>query len=145
MAVQLYTKDMGGAASMGDQSLIRVRWNTLANGDTGAPMPWGEWADRTMHFWVTNAAGGVSVGGVGGSVSFEGSNDYDPNTGNAGTWTVLNDQLGNALTFAFSGGAALRQNTEAPLWVRPHVTAGDGTTACNVVAALRRIQPMISH
>jgi len=142
MAVQLYTKDLGGAAGMGDGSLIRVRWNTMANGDTGSPLPWGEWADRTAHFWTTNSAGTASTLGAGGSVSFEGSNDYDPNTGNAGTWTVLTDQNGSVMTYTAIG---LKQCTESPLWVRPHVTAGDGTTACNVVASLRRIQPMISH
>lgn len=142
MATRNYTKDWAVTASSGDNSLIRIQWVGLLNGDVGQPAPWSEWADRTLQVWAQNYITGVaSVLGAGGSLSIEGSNDYDPVTNTVGTWTILTDQNGVAMTFT---AIALKQGTEAPLWVRPHVTAGDGTTNGVVIMAARRIQPQIT-
>lgn len=147
MAVQSVTIDDGRESGQGSPSLKRVYWQPLLNGDTGMPVNFPDWADRTIHVWsnqIDTAA--VSVIGVGGSVSIEGSNDYQPaittdgDPVNAGTWVVMTDQNGAAMTYT---ALALKQMTEAPLWIRPHVTAGDGTTSCNVVLCMRRIQPLL--
>jgi hypothetical protein len=144
MTIRTYTKDQAITASMGDQSLIRIQWTGLLNGDTGQPVPWGEWADRTFSVWCQNyATGASSTIGVGGQLTIEGCNDYDPVTNSAGgTWVTLTDQQGSLMAFS---AAALKQGSEAPLWVRPHVTNGDGTTSATVVMAARRFQPMIAH
>lgn len=143
MTVQNATLDQSASgATRGDGSFYRIRWAALANGDSGAPLAMGEWADRSIHVWAQTSVGGASVLGAGGSVSIEGSNDYDPVTNTTGSWIALTDQNGVVMTYT---AAALKQMTEAPLWIRPRVTAGDGTTSCNVVLCARRIQPMIAR
>jgi hypothetical protein len=146
MAVQICSIDDAKNAG-GSPSVKRIYWAPMANGDTGIPIPFPDWADRTIQCWTLAIdTGASSVIGVGGSVSIEGSNDYQPfamdtsDPANAGTWTVLTDQNGVAMTYT---AVALKQMTEAPLFVRPHVTAGDGTTLCNVVLVMRRIQPQL--
>jgi hypothetical protein len=67
--------------------------------------------------------------GTGGSISLKGSND--------GTnYFVLTDQGATAITKTAAGISAV---AEKPLFVRPEVTAGDGTTAlaCRVVMRKR--------
>lgn len=147
MAVQVAHIDNGKAASNGDFALKRVYWGTMANGDTGQPVPFSEWADRTVHvFCLYIPTGAASVIGASGTVALEGSNDYVPftedggNVANPGTWSVLTDQNGVAMSYTAN---TLKQMTESPLWVRPHVIAGDGTTACNVVLVARRMQSLM--
>lgn len=144
MALKQGTRDQATSASQGDGSVSRIRWDQLANTDTGSPVSLPEWADRTVHAGCNRVDGTTAtVFGAGGSVSLEGSNDYDPAVaGNAGTWIVLTDQNGVAMTYT---AASLKQMTEAPLWVRPRVTAGDGSTNINVVLVVRRSQPMIAR
>lgn len=101
---------------------IGVKWLAMANGDVGGPptnypltqvsLP--GYPDRTIQFTGTFGAGG--------SVSLKGSND------GGNTWAILTDPLGNALTFTSAG---MKQITELPEYVRPEVTAGDGTTSIN--------------
>ena len=104
---------------------IVAKWTGLGNGDIGVgpagnsnlQMP--SYPDRTVQV--------LGTFGTGGSISIEGSND--------GTnWVVLSDPLGNALTFTAAG---LKQITEMPDMIRPHVTAGDGTTSLSVYLAAR--------
>jgi hypothetical protein len=66
--------------------------------------------------------------GAGGSITIQGSND--------GTnWFALTDPQGNALT---KTAAAIEQVLESPLYIRPLVTAGDGTTSLTVILLCRR-------
>lgn len=88
-----------------------ISW-ALANGDVGQPYgDSGDQADRSLQVSGTF--------GVGGSVTFEGSNDNS-------NWFTLHDLQGNNLTYTAAG---LKQVQEVALWVRPNCTAGDGTTA----------------
>lgn len=97
-----------------------VTWAGLLNTDTGAPVVWTEYADRC--FQVTGTFG------TGGSCTVQGSND--------GTnWASLTDPLGNALTFT---SQRIEQALELPRYVRPIVTAGDGTTNLAVTLCMRR-------
>lgn len=66
--------------------------------------------------------------GVGGSVNIEGSN-------NGVAWAVLADPQGNPLTFT---AARIEQVLESPRFIRPIVTAGDGTTNLTVNVFCRR-------
>lgn len=120
MAIQpvlVQTSPSGASAN----SLKLFTWGLMANGDSGQPVQFADWADRCMQVSGTYGAGG--------SVSWQGSND--------GTnWAVLNDINGNALT-ATTG--VLRQMNEAPLWIRPIVTAGDGTTQILATVLARRV------
>ena len=95
-------------------------WLAVANGDTGAPVKIANFADMTVTIDGTF--------GVGGSCTFQGSND--------GTnWYALTDPQGNAIT---KTAASMEQVTEAPRYVRPSVTAGDGTTAIDIRLVARR-------
>lgn len=94
---------------------LLVTWTPLANGDTGAPVQTGPWADASVQVHGTF--------GTGGSMTFQGSND--------GTnWFPLTDPQGNAIT---KTAAALEQISEIAHFLRPNVTAGDGTTSLTVI------------
>jgi hypothetical protein len=101
----------------GESSL--VTWSNLANGDDGAPLEYGAFADRSIQFSGTFGAGGTVV--------FEGSND-------GVTYVTLTDPQGNAIS---KTGAAIEAVTEATRYVRPRVTGGDGTTSISAYLFLR--------
>ena len=107
-----------------DGSLVSFVWTPMLNGDIGAPIEFGEYADRTVQFNGTFGAGG--------SVSVEGSND--------GTnWYILTQPGGTAATKTAAGMLAI---VELPHYIRPHVTAGDGTTSLTANLFVRRASPM---
>lgn len=97
-----------------------VVWTPLANGDTGRPLELFDHADYTVQF------GGTF--GVGGTIVLEGSNDGT-------TYFTLNDVQAAAIS---KTAAALEQVAEAPRYVRPNVTAGDGSTALTCTIYARR-------
>jgi len=92
-------------------TLHETRWNTLANGDTGAPQ-----SNGTLPIKWFKARGTF---GVGGSVQLEGSDD-------AVNWNVLKDPQGATIVLTAAGSRSVNEN---PKFTRPNVTAGDGTTA----------------
>jgi len=102
-----------------------VTWTglTFTTTDSGDPVQWVDFADRCVQ--VTGTFG------TGGSVSLEGSN-----TGNTNEFIVLSDPQGNALTIT---AARIEQVLELPRYVRPRVTAGDGTTNLTVTICMRRV------
>lgn len=94
-----------------------VLWEGLTTtNDVGSPFEWVQGADRSAQ--------AVGTIGTGGHVKIEGSNETTPTT-----WAVLTDPQGSALDFDATG---LAQISELTRWVRPHVTAGDGTTDMDV-------------
>lgn len=91
------------------------KWLTLTttNAD-GQPLLIDRRTDRSVSVTGTFGAGGTLV--------IEGSND--------GTnYYTLNDLQGSALSIT---SAKLEGISEVPLYIRPRVTAGDGTTSLNV-------------
>ena len=107
-------------APNGNTNGALITWAALANGDTGAPVEGVDFADRTVQ------VGGTF--GVGGSVTLQGGNDNVQ-------WDALTDPQGNAITKTAVG---LEVIEEGPRYVRPSVTAGDGTTAITVTIWARR-------
>jgi hypothetical protein len=97
-------------------------WVTMANGDTGLPVNFPGNADKTIEVTGTFGAGG--------SCTLEGSNDGI-------NYYVLTDPTGTPIALVAAGIKAV---TEATQWVRPHVTAGDGTTALVAVVFARNTQ-----
>jgi hypothetical protein len=95
-------------------NFVVVEWSGLLNGDTGAPVDWSEYADRSVQLSGTL--------GVGGNCRIEGSNDPDTAT----TYATLNDAGGTALDMA---ALKIEQVLESTRWIRPNITAGDGSTA----------------
>lgn len=96
---------------------------TQATADDGEAFEMPGAADRSVQV--------VGTFGAGGSVRLEGSND--------GTnYAVLSDPQGNALDITT---AKIEAITELTRYIRPRVTAGDGTTALAVTVLVRRVEP----
>lgn len=97
-----------------------VSWAALANGDVGAPLDTGDFADRTVQVLGTFGSGGqVTIQG-----SLDGSN-----------WFTLSNPTGNALVFTSAGGKGV---LEMVRYLRPNITAGDGTTSITVLLLTKR-------
>ena len=95
-------------------------WTTLDSDDSGIPIEVVDYTDRTVT--VTGTFGAA------GSVTLQGSND--------GTnWFALTDPQGNAITKTAAG---MELVVEAPVYIRPLVTAGDGTTSLTVKLFCKR-------
>ena len=108
MATTVHTSDANAEAADG----VVVTWAAIPNGNQGdaAGGPW-----TGVYFYV------MGTFGAGGSVQMEGSND--------GTnWFIL-----SAAARTSTGPFAPLGATEHPKFIRPNVTAGDGTTALTVV------------
>jgi hypothetical protein len=96
---------------------------TTTNAD-GAPVSYHGTADRTVQVDGTFGAGGTIV--------IQGSNDLS----NPTNWFTLTNPLGAAALSLTA--AALKLIGESPVWIRPLVTGGDGTTSLNVRLCVRR-------
>jgi hypothetical protein len=99
---------------------ISVSWTGLLNTDTGSGFDAEDMADRTVQVFGTFSTGGA--------MTFQGSND--------GTnWFTLTDTVGAAIVLTAAGGKVV---AEAPRFVRPNITAGDGSTNLSVLMVARR-------
>ncbi len=113
------TVPLTSAATIGTQVRLFV-WNNLANGDVGAAIEIVDFADLTLTLSGTF--------GTGGTVTLKGSND--------GTnYFAITDPQGNAITKTAGG---IKSVNETPRYLRPEVTAGDGTTAIDAQILARR-------
>jgi hypothetical protein len=97
-----------------------IRWSGLLNGDTGDRVEMPGSADRSVQFDGTFGAGGT--------LRWEGSNDGT-------TYYPLVDPQGNVLDVTV---AKIEQILEITRFMRPRVTAGDGTTNLAATLLLRR-------
>jgi hypothetical protein len=98
---------------------VAITWSGLLNGDDGSPATFHDYPDRTVQF--------LGTFGTGGSITLEGSN-------NGTNWLPLTDPQGNAIT---KTAAAIEAVTETPRFIRPIVTAGDGTTNLTAIVFAR--------
>jgi len=93
---------------------VQIIWSGLLQGDNGDGIQYSHYLNKT--FQVFGTFGGATI-------SIQGSND--------GTnWAPLNDATGTALTLTAS--KLIRRTDDIPLWVRPVVNGGDGTTSLTV-------------
>ena len=95
-------------------------WSGLLNGDSGEPIEMPSFADRSIQI--------VGVFGSGGNLRIQGSN-------NGTDWATLTDPQGNDLNITT---AKIEQVTEVVRYIRPLVTAGDGTTDLDLILLVRR-------
>jgi hypothetical protein len=119
MATRTYTTSR--LQTVGDDCQI-VTWTGLlqSSSDDGSPFSSPGWADRSVQ--VTGNLG------TGGSVRIEGSND--------GTnYVPLTDPQGNALDIT---SLKIESISELCAYIRPRITAGDGSTNLNVILLARR-------
>lgn len=105
------------------QGAKQVAWSTLANGDSGAWVSFPDFSGKTFQVYGTFGAAG--------NVILEGTNDLVPTTA-----APLSDWQGNNLSTITA--ARLATSRDMPLWVRPRVSAGDGTTALTVQLVMHR-------
>ena len=93
-----------------------IEWTGLLLNDDGAWVLLGHYNDKSLHVYGT-------FGGA--TVTFEGSNEDAPSSEAVG----LTDPTQTAISFTAKG---LKQVLENPLFIRPVVTGGDGTTSLTV-------------
>lgn len=95
----------------------RIQWTPLTQttSDTGTPVTLPNGADRSIQVSGTFGAGGTVI--------VEGMLEE------AGVYATLHDPFGNALSITAAGVYAI---AEATVYIRPRVSAGDGTTALKV-------------
>lgn len=103
-------------------------WQTLQNGDDGAPLTPGHhithYPDKTLHV--------IATWGAGGTLAIEGSND-------GVNYGVLHDPQGNDLSLDNTGGTVqVLAIAENPLYIRPRITGGDGSTDVDVIISMNR-------
>jgi hypothetical protein len=113
--------------STGDVVLYQWTGLTQATLDAGAAIQMPALADRSVQVLGTLGAGG--------SVRIEGSNKAAPDESTSTDWAVLTDPQGNDLNLS---ALKIEAVTEPVLWIRPRVTAGDGTTSLTVILLLRK-------
>ena len=108
--------------NLGDQdgSVKKFTW-TLTGTDDGAPIPFCEWADRSVQMSGTWAAG---------TVVWEGSND-------GVTYFTLTDAQAVAIS---KTADALKQIVEVTQWARPRATVA--VTSVNINLVVRRPNPL---
>lgn len=97
-----------------------ISWSGLLNGDDGAPIEMPGSSDRSIQYQGTF--------GTGGTIILEGSNDgvnYHP----------LTDPQGNAISKTAAGIEAVMELTR---YVRPRVSAGDGSTSLVATLLVKR-------
>lgn len=119
MAVRAATFDR---TSSKDGSVILVTWTglTQATSDSGAPIQEAWRGEKTFQVFGTFGASG--------NVVIEGSND--------GTnWSPLSNRQGTNMNFTTAG---FNRSQDQPIFVRPRVTNGDGTTNLSVTVACHR-------
>ena len=99
-----------------------VVWYNLDSDDSGKPIKFAKYSDKTVQFYGTFGSGGTVV--------LEGSNDPRANPENANhanaVWFTLTDAQANTVEKSAAAGEVVQEN---PLWLRPRVTSGDGTTS----------------
>lgn len=94
-------------------------WANLLSGDDGEPVRLAVYSDRSIQLSGTFGGASVTIGG---------SND-------GVTYHALTDTSGTALSLT---SACLKQIVELPVYLKPRVFGGDGTTSLTVVLAGRR-------
>lgn len=105
-----------------------IVWSPLTTTDAdGRALEMPGSADRTIHF--------LGTFGAGGTVILQGSNVLAPVAGTDADWFPLTDPQGNAISKTAAAGEAVLELTR---WIRPKVTAGDGTTAITARLLVKR-------
>ena len=103
-------------------SVTVISWANLTGGDTGQPMKYQSFADKTVQ----------AFGTIGSAITMQGSNDprVESDPDNA-VWATLKDNLGEDLVFS---EAVLAVIAQAPVYVRPSVASG-ATNATVIIVA----------
>lgn len=96
-----------------------AQWAGLANGVDGSALDQSQYTDKSVQVSGTFGAGG--------NLRLQGSNDNI-------NWNTLTDPQGAALDIT---AASIKFVAEATRYIRPLITAGDGTTLLTVTILLK--------
>lgn len=113
--------------TFGDQAVLFYWAAMTTTNNYGDMVSLPGWGDRCVQLTGTLSTGGA--------VTMYGSNIAAPNEANDNDWFAMNDAQGNSLALNSLRG---EQIIECPLWVRPKITGGDGSTSLNVSLLLVR-------
>ncbi len=114
--------------TLGDDCHVAY-WAALTTTDNyGDPVSMSGSADRSVQM--------VGTLGTGGVVTMYGSNKPSPNLANDDDWAALTDPQGNSLAL---NALKVEQICELTLWIRPKITAGNGSTSLGIYLLLRRL------
>lgn len=94
-------------------------WAPMAANDDGEPVRLAVYSDRSIQILGTFGGASVTIGGSNDGVNYH----------------ALTSTDSNALTLT---AAALKQIVELPIFIKPRVFGGDGTTNLSVILAGRR-------
>lgn len=110
---------------MDDNGVTKVTWTGLLDGDTGAWVFLGRYADKTVGVIVV-------ASGAGDEITMQGSQNGGDDFGE------LHDPQGGLLSAVLVGAtiADLEVISESPEAIRPSVTGGDGTTNLTVIMTM---------
>lgn len=98
-------------------------WETLTSTNTtGVAIRCPQYTDKTVQITGTFGPGTLTLQGS--NVPIPGAND----------WFTLTDPQGNGIAKTAASGETV---VESPLWIRPIVSAGDGTTDLDVTILCR--------
>jgi hypothetical protein len=92
-------------------------WTPLASNDDGEPVRLAVYSDRSIQVAGTFGGASVTIGGSNDGVNYH----------------ALSSTDGEPLT-----SAALKQIVELPIFIKPRIFGGDGTTSLSVILAGRR-------
>lgn len=96
-------------------AVVQMTWSGLLQGDVGDAIDYTPYLNKTFQVFGTF--------GVGCTVTIQGSND-------GVNWNTLSNATGSSLTFTSS---AIRRTDDVPMFVRPLITGGDGSTNITVI------------
>jgi hypothetical protein len=106
----------------GDNTRI-VTWAALTTTNNyGSPFEMPGWSDRSIQL--------IGTLGTGGAVTLYGSNVAAPDLTDDDDWAILTDQSDNNLALSTLKVEQVMQLTR---WVRPKITAGDGSTSLTAI------------
>ena len=98
------------------EGVALLKWEGLAEGDTGIPFVFPRHTDRSVHV--------KGVFGVGGACVIEASLEVTP-----ASYATLNDPQGNPLSFSTEKIESVLENASN---IRPRISAGDVNTLLDV-------------
>ena len=107
----------------GDGSCVTVTW-VLTGTDDGAPLPYSQWADKSIQIGTTGDTFNA------GTVILEGSNDNV-------VWTQLRDPSSTVIAGTAN---TLKQVLEMTAYIRPRASVSVTSVTC--ILCVRRQQPM---
>lgn len=103
------------------------KWAALTTTNNyGSPIKMPGSADRSVQM--------VGTLGSGGAVTIYGSNLPSPDLSDDDDWSILTDPQGNNLALS---ALKIEAILELPLWIRPKVTGGNGSTSLDIYLLMR--------